>query len=109
VIPVQILCGLGAVTLAVLGYRAWPKAVIETYSITEQAVTVEQRGEPAVSVPLSSVSQVTLRGDKVHFDAGDHGQLTMGFVRHKRSLMRTMERVAPDVPIETKLDAFCRT
>ena len=34
VIPVQILCGLGAVTLAVLGYRAWPKAVIETYSIT---------------------------------------------------------------------------
>ena len=107
-LALQILCGAGAVVLAVLGYRAWPKAVIETYSVSEQAVTVERPGEPAVSVPLSSVRQVTVRGDKVEFDT-DHGQLTMGFVRKQRRLLQTLERVAPEVVINTKLDAVCRT
>ncbi len=104
----QAVAGLAAVVFGALGVRAWPRALIEAYTVTDEAIRVERPHEPDVSVPLQAIERAVLRGDRVSFDT-QRGDLTLHFVRHQRSLLRALERVAPNVVIERKLDAFCRT
>ena len=105
----RVLLAVAAVGCAALGLRARRTALMEAYAVTDRDALVERPGEPTLSVPLAAVERATFSGDKVFFDTSEGRALTMGFVRHQRSLMRTLERVAPTVVIDRKLDAFCRT
>jgi hypothetical protein len=105
----HVLLAVAAVGFATLGLRARRTAVMESYAVTEEEVRVDRPGQPGEAVPLRAVEKATMVGDKVHFDTGEGRALTMSFVRHQRSLIRTLERVAPTVVIDRKLDAFCRT
>jgi hypothetical protein len=105
----DVLLAVGAVTFGLLGLRARRTALMETYTVTDREARVERPHQPAQWVPLAEVERATFLGDKVFFDTGVGRALTMDFVRHQRSLMRTLERVAPTVVVERKLDAFCRT
>jgi hypothetical protein len=78
-VGLQIVLGLAAIAALVLVVRAWRRGVIETYTVSERFVAIEQPGGGRVAIPTESLTGVTLRGDKVRLESGV-GVLTLGFV-----------------------------
>jgi hypothetical protein len=100
-----------AVVAAVLGWlliRARRTSLIETFAVSDRYVTVEQRTGGRVALPVSTLTGVTVRGDRVRLES-TAGVVTLGFVRHRKNLVRALENVAPAVPLDWDATAFCPT
>jgi hypothetical protein len=99
--PLALHLVLAAATMAALWllYRARARAVLETYTITDRFVAIEQARGGRVGLPTERLTGVTLVGDKVRLDSRD-GVVTLAFVRRQRGLLRALERAAPGVHVE---------
>jgi hypothetical protein len=108
--PLALHVVLAAATLAMvlLLLRARRRAVIETYTVSERFVAIEQPGGGRVAIPTEALTRVTLEGDSVRLES-TLGVVTLGFVSRRRALLRALSRVVPDVPVERDMTAFCPT
>jgi hypothetical protein len=102
-----LLAGAAIAALWLL-VRARERAVIETYTVSERFVAVEQPRGGRVAVPTERLTGVTVAGDTVRLDSRD-GVLTLGFVRRRRALLRALERVAPGVTTAEEFHPLCPT
>jgi hypothetical protein len=107
-LALHVLLAAAAIVLLSLLVRARERAVIETYTVTERFVAVEQRGGGRVAVPTERLTRVTIAGDRVRLVTPD-GVLTLGFVSRRRALRRALERVAPGLRIGEEFDPLCPT
>ena len=80
----------------------------ETITVTDRYVTIEQPGGGRAALPLDGLTSVTVQGDAVHLH-GAQGELTFGFVRGRKALRKTIERVAPAVTVAINAAAACPT
>jgi hypothetical protein len=94
-----------ALSLLVRGRR---RALIETYTVSERFIAIEQRGGGRVAIPTDTLARVRIEGDKVRLE-GSAGAITLGFVRRQRALLRALEQVAPTARVEHDLSASCPT
>lgn len=113
IVAVQPLVGraaLAAATVAMVALlvRARRRALIETYTVSERYVAIEQPGGGQVAIPNETLTRVTLRGDSVRLES-TLGVVTLGFVNRQRALLRAIDRVVPDVPVDRDMTAFCPT
>lgn len=99
----RVALGTATVIVVLLLVRARRRSLIESYTLTEAFVSVEQPDGGRVALPTATVERVTIRGDRVRIEASI-GVLTLGFVRHQRSLVRALERVVPGVVVEREVD-----
>jgi hypothetical protein len=108
--PLALHLLLGAAALAVLWLlmRAREGAVIETYTVSERFVAIEQRRGGRVAIPTERLTGVTIAGDTVRLNSRD-GVLTLGFVRRRRALLRALERVAPGLRVGEEFAPLCPT
>jgi hypothetical protein len=104
----HLLLGAAAIVALWLFLRARDGAVIETYTVSERFVAVEQRRGGRVAIPTERLTGVTIAGDTVRLNSRD-GVVTLGFVSRRRPLLRALERVAPGLPVGEQLDPFCPT
>ena len=107
-LALHILLGAAAVVALWLLVRARERAVIETYTVSERFVAVEQRRGGRVAIPTQRLTGVTIAGDTVRLSSAD-GVVTLGFVSRRRALLRALERVAPGLPIGERIDPLCPT
>ena len=99
---------VAAAATVVLLVRARRRALIETYTLSERFVTIEQRGGGRVAIPTATLTRVTLAGDSVILES-TVGVIKLGFVGRQRALVKELKRVAPDVGVERDVVAFCPT
>jgi hypothetical protein len=104
----HVLLAVGTAAMVAVLLRARRRALIETYTLTERFVTIEQReGGGRVAIPTGALTRVTLVGDSVVMESTD-GMLRLGFVARQRALVTALGRVAPHVAVERDVAAFCR-
>ena len=108
--PLAAHAVLAAATVAMicLLVRARRRALIETYTVSDRFVAIEQPGGGRVAIPTETLTRVTLRGDTVRLES-TAGVVTLGFVSRRRALLRALRRVAPGVRVEDDIAAFCPT
>lgn len=87
-------------------YRARDRAVLESYTISDCFVAIEQASGGRVAIAVEDLTDVTIAGDKVRLESRD-GVVTLGFVHRQRGLLRALERVAPGMRVERDMDVFC--
>lgn len=104
----QLLLGAAAVVVLWLLVRARGGAVIETYTVSERFVAIEQRRGGRVAIPTKGLTGVTIAGDSVRLKSCD-GVVTLGFVSRRRALLRALERVAPGVRVGEEIALLCPT
>jgi len=104
----RLSLGLLMLVVVALGIRAHRRALIETFELSDDFLTVVQPGGGRVAVPVSSIDRVTVAGDRVRVDASV-GTLTLGFVRRQKALIRALEQRAPGAVIDRDITAFCPT
>jgi hypothetical protein len=99
-----------AATLAAVALlaRARRRALIETYTLSERYVAIEQPGGGRVAIPIHTLTRVTLEGDAVRLES-TLGVVTLGFVSRRRTLLRALDRLVPGLPVERDMTAFCPT
>ena len=107
-LALHVVLGAAAILVAWLVVRAREASVIETYTVSDCFVTVEQRGGGRAAIPTEHLTGVTISGDTVRLDSRD-GALTLGFVSRRRALVRALERVAPGLRIGEEFDPLCPT
>ena len=129
--PVAAVCGVPAAFLVVLAIAARPlaahvalgaaavamlavlvlarrRALIETYTLSEDFLAVEQPGGGRVAIPTGTLTSVTLAGDSVHLHS-TLGVITLGCVARQRALVKALGRIVPEVHVERDMNAFCPT
>jgi hypothetical protein len=108
--PLAAHVALAVAAAAAVGMlvRARRRALIETYTLSERYVAAEQPGGGRVAVPIETLTGVTLAGDSVLVHS-TLGTLRLGFVARQRAFVRALGRVAPAVPVERDMTAFCPT
>jgi hypothetical protein len=99
---------VAAFAMAVLLVRARRRALIETYTLSERYVAIEQPAGGRVAIPIHTLTRVTLEGDAVRLES-TLGVVTLGFVGRRRTLLRALDRLVPGVPVERDMTAFCPT
>jgi hypothetical protein len=99
---------VGAGAMVALLLRARRRALIETYTLSERFITVEQPGGGRVAIPTETLTSVTLAGDRVHVHS-TLGVVTLGHVARQRALENAVRRIAPDVRVVRDMTAFCPT
>jgi hypothetical protein len=104
----RLALGLAAVVTAGLLVRAWRRSLIETYVVSTRYVAVLQPAGGRAALPLASITHVTVVGDSVRV-AGTAGVLKLGFVRHRRALLKALQGTAPWLVVDHDLTAFCPT
>jgi hypothetical protein len=104
----HVVLGVAAIVVVWLVVRARERSVIETYTVSDRFVTIEQRRGGRAAIPTDQLTGVTISGDKVLLDSRD-GVLTLGFVSRRRALVRALERVAPGLRIGEEFDPLCPT
>jgi hypothetical protein len=104
----HVLLAAAAIAVLSLCLRAADAAVIETYTVSERFVAIEQRRGGRVAVPIERLIGATVAGDTVRLHSRD-GVVTLGFVRRRRALLRALEAVAPGLRIAEQLDPLCPT
>jgi hypothetical protein len=102
-----VLAAATAVTIGLL-VRARRRALIETYTVSDRFVAIEQARGGRVAIPTDALTRVTLRGDTVRLES-TAGVVTLGFVSRQRALLRALERVAPAAVVEDDISALCPT
>jgi hypothetical protein len=107
-LALHVVLAAATVAMVLLLVRARRRAVIETYTVSERFVAIEQPGGGRVAIPTEALTRVTLEGDSVRLES-TVGVVTLGFVGRRRALLRALSRVAPDVPVERDMTAFCPT
>jgi hypothetical protein len=107
-LALHLLLGAAAILGVWLLVRARERAVIETYTVTERFVAVEQRRGGRVAIPTERLTGATIAGDRVRLTTCD-GVVTLGFVSRRRGLRRALERVAPGLRIGEEFDPLCPT
>jgi hypothetical protein len=108
--PLAAHVALAAAALAMVAVlvRAWPRALIETYTLSERFIAIEQPGGGRVAIPTETLRSVTLAGDSVHLHS-TLGALTLGHVARQRALVAALGRIAPEVRVERDMKPFCPT
>lgn len=108
--PLAAHAALGAAAVATMALlvRARRRALIETYTLSERFVAVEQPGGGRAALPTETLTSVTLAGDAVRLQS-TLGVLTLGHVARQRALLNALRRIVPDVPVERDMTAFCPT
>ena len=104
----HVALAVAAVVTVALLLRAQRRALIETYTLSERFVAIEQRDGRRVAIPTETLTRVTLAGDSVILESSV-GVIRLGFVGRQRALLHALGRVAPDVPVECDVTASCRT
>jgi hypothetical protein len=99
---------VAAVVTVALLLRARRRALIETYTVSERFIAIEQPGGGRVAIPTETLTTVTLAGDSVVLESSA-GVLRLGFVARQHALVNALSHVAPDVPVERDVTAFCPT
>jgi hypothetical protein len=107
-LALHLLLGAGAIVALWLLVRAREGAVIETYTVSERFVVVEQRRGGRAAIATERLTGVTIAGDTVRLNTRD-GVVTLGFVRRRRALLRALERVAPGLRVAEEFDPLCPT
>ena len=107
-LALHLLLGAAAIVALWLLVRAREGAEIETYTVTERFVAVEQRRGGRVAIPTERLIGVTIAGDTVRLLTRD-GVVTLGFVSRRRALRRALERVAPGLRVGEEFDLLCPT
>ena len=107
-LAVQVLFGAATIVTLSMLVRGWRRALIETYTVSERFITIEQPGGGRVAIPTETLAHVRIEGDKVHLE-GSAGEVTLGFVRRQRALLRALEHVAPTAHVEHDWSASCPT
>jgi hypothetical protein len=108
--PLAAHVALAIAALAMVGLlvRARRRALIETYTLSERFLAVQQPGGGRVAIPTGTLTSVTLAGDSVHLHTTD-GVLTLGHVARQRALVKALGRIAPALRVERDMAAFCPT
>jgi hypothetical protein len=108
--PLAAHVALAAAALAMVAVlvRGRRRALIETYTLSERFVAVEQPGGGRAAIPTQTLTAVTLAGDTVRLHS-TIGVLTLGHVARQRALLHALDRVAPDMRVERDMTAFCPT
>jgi hypothetical protein len=104
----HVALAAAAVGTIVLLLRAGRRALIETYTLSERYIAIEQPDGGRAAMPTATLTRVTLAGDSVILESRV-GTMRLGFVGRQRALVKALARVAPDVPVERDVTAFCRT
>ncbi len=104
----QLLLAAAAVVVLWLLVRAREGAAIETYTVSERFVAIEQRRGGRVAIPTECLTGVTIAGDAVRLESRD-GLVTLGFVSRRRALLQALERVAPGVRVGEEIALLCPT
>ena len=80
----HVALGTLAVAMAAVLVRARRRALIETYTLSDHFVTVEQPSGGRVAMPTEALTSVTLAGDTMHLYS-TLGVLTLGHVARQRA------------------------
>ena len=104
----HVALGVAAVAMVAVLVCARGRALIETYTLSEEFLAVEQPGGGRVAIPTGTLTSVTLAGDSVHLHS-TLGMITLGCVARQRALVKALGHVAPDVRVGRDMDAFCPT
>jgi hypothetical protein len=104
----HIAFGLAALAAVLLVFERRRHALIETLTVTERYVAIEQPGGGRVAVPVAALTTVTVRGDHVRFDSTE-GVVDFAYVRRKRTLLRALERAAPGLAFDRAAATMCLT
>jgi hypothetical protein len=104
----HLMLGLAALAAVLLVFERRRHALIETLTVTERYVAIEQPGGGRVAVPVAALTTVTVRGDHVRFDSTE-GVVDFAFVRRKRALLRALERAASGVAFDRAAATMCLT
>ena len=107
-LALHLLLAVAAVVVLWLFVRARESAVIETYTVSERFVAIEQRRGGRVAIPTEQITGATIAGDMIRLNSRD-GVITLGFVRRRRALLRALERVAPGLRVGEEIDPLCPT
>ena len=105
---VRTAFAVAALVVVALLLRARRRALIETYTLSERFLTIEQPSGGRIAIPIETLTRVTLAGDSVFLES-TVGVIRLGFVARQRVLVDALRRVAPDVPVEREVAAFCPT
>lgn len=104
----QVLLAAATVAGVVVLLRLRRRGLIETYTVTDRFIAIEQASGGRVAIRTEGLTAVTLEGDAVRIES-HLGVLTFGFVRRQKRRARTLERVAPAVQVMRKIDLSCPT
>jgi hypothetical protein len=104
----HVALAAAALAMVALLVRARRRALIETYTLSERFLAVEQPGGGRVAIPTGTLTSVTLAGDSVHLHS-TIGVVTLGCVARQRALVKALGRIAPEVRVERDMTAFCPT
>jgi hypothetical protein len=107
-LALHLLLGAAAFALLWLLVRLRERAVIETYTVSERFIAVQQRRGGRIAIPADRLTSVTIAGDAVRLSGRD-GVVTLGFVSRRRALLRALERVAPGLRVGAEIDPLCPT
>jgi hypothetical protein len=105
---VQLLLGTATLAGVLLLLRVRRRSLIETYTISQRFVAIEQSAGGRAAIETQGLASVTLHGDTVRVE-GPAGALTLAYVRRQKRFVRTLEHVAPGVTVARELDLFCPT
>jgi hypothetical protein len=94
----QVLLGAATVVGVLMMFRLRRGSLIETYTVTDRFITIEQPSGGRAAIETDGLTAVTLDGDAVRIE-GRAGVLTFGFVRRQKRLVRTLQRLAPAVQV----------
>jgi hypothetical protein len=104
----RVLFGAAFLALVVVTWRRRDRALIETYTVTDTYVAVEQARGGRVAMPIDTLTGVMVEGDRVRI-TGTAGVLVLGFVRRRKALVKVLQTARPTLAVGTKIDAFCPT
>jgi hypothetical protein len=88
------LLAVAAVAMVAVHVRARGRALIETYTLSERFVAVEQPGGGRAAIPTHTLTAVTLAGDTVRLHS-TVGVLTLGHVARQRALVNASAASRP--------------
>ena len=104
----RVLLAVATVAGVVVLFRLRRRGLIETFTVTERFIAIEQASGGRVAIRTEALTSVRLEGDAVRIES-PAGVLTFGFVRRQKSLVRTLGRVAPAVQVTRRIDLSCPT
>ena len=77
--PGRLVLALATLGRAVLWIRARLRSLIETYTVSDRCVTIEQPDGGRVAIPVETITGIAIGGDAVRV-SGSLGVLTLGFL-----------------------------
>jgi hypothetical protein len=104
----HVVLGLAAIAAVAVVVERRRHALIETYVVTASHIAILQPGGGRVAIPVAGLTSVHSQARRVRLEGAD-GVMTLGYVRRRRALLRTLTQVAPQLRYEPDVDTMCLT